>query len=118
MDALTTFIQMFVAPAGAGAVSSLVLEQIPAFQGLTSTMKSIVAKVTAAVVALSAYALLTYVPKEYLISIVPVFTVIFPFLSGIIASIKMHEKDPFKQTSELTYDATLSTESTNETVSK
>lgn len=88
------FLTWLASSAGAGAALSFIAERIPAFQKLKPEHKSLIHLAGSLLIALSAYAILTYVPPDVLVSLTPVFQVIAAVVGTWIANQVAHKADP------------------------
>lgn len=79
---------------GAAAVLSFILERIPKFQELTSDVKAWVNLGGTIVIALTGYAVITYVPQSVLDQMAPWFQIIAACVTGWLASQVAHRIDP------------------------
>lgn len=91
---LTQFLTWLGTAAGAAAALSFIAERIPAFQTLTAEVKGYIMLGGSAVLALGAYAVLTYVPPDTLAQLAPWFQVIYGVVAAWIANQVAHKADP------------------------
>jgi hypothetical protein len=88
------FLTWLASAGGAAAVLSFVLERISAFQDLTPDAKSWVNLGGTIVLALGAFAVLTYVPKDVLTQLAPWFQIVAACVTAWLASQVAHRIDP------------------------
>lgn len=91
---LTDFLIWLGSAAGATAFLSFVAERLPAFQALSPQAKSYTMLGGSVVIALAAYAVLTYVPAETLAQLAPVFQVVYGVVAAWLANQFAHKADP------------------------
>jgi len=82
---------------GAGIVLAFVLERIPAFQALTSAAKSWLTLALTVVIALAAWAALTYIPPELMAQVAPIFTVVAGVVVAWLGTQAGHAVDPARK---------------------
>jgi hypothetical protein len=88
------FLVWLATAGGAAATLSFILERIPQFQNLTSDLKSWINLSGTIILALAAYAVLTYVPKETLTLLAPWFQIVAACVTAWLASQVAHKIDP------------------------
>jgi hypothetical protein len=88
------FLVWLTTSAGYSAAFSFVAERVPAFQKLSSQAKSIATFIGPLAIALSAYAILTYVPPETLEAVKPIFLLVSGVLGSWVANQLAHGADP------------------------
>lgn len=88
------FVTFLASAGGASAAMAFLFERIPAFQALTGERKSLVVLAGSLVIALAAWAVLTFVPPATLAQIAPVFQIVYGVVGTWIASQFSHAADP------------------------
>lgn len=91
---LTQFLTWLITSAGASAVASFLLERWPAFQRQPSDSKPWIVYIASVALALTAYAVQTYVPAAVLAQLQPVFVIIAGLTVPFVASQFAHAQDP------------------------
>ena len=94
MTDMVQFLTWLASAGGAAATLSFILERIPQFQDLDSNYKSWVNLGGTIVLALSAFAVLTYVPAATLALLAPWFKVVAACVVAWLASQVAHTVDP------------------------
>ena len=93
MDA-QQFLTWLAVGGGYSAVLAFISERIPAFQALTPSNKQLFHLVGSLVIALAAYAALTYIPAAQLDALKPYFVVVSGVLGTWMAGQVAHNSDP------------------------
>lgn len=91
---LTQFLTWLASAAGAAAALSFVAERVPAFQQLSADLKGYVMLAGSILLALAAYAVLTFVPADQLAQLAPWFQVLYGVVAAWIANQVAHKADP------------------------
>lgn len=91
---LMQFLTWLASAAGATAFLSFVAERIPAFQTLSAGAKGYVMLGGSIVIALAAFAVITYVPPAVLDQLKPWFQVVYGVVAAWLASQFAHKADP------------------------
>lgn len=91
---LTQFLTWLASAAGATAFLSFVAERIPAFQALSASAKGYVMLGGSIVLAMIAFAILTYVPPAALEQLKPWFQVLYGVIAAWLANQFAHKADP------------------------
>jgi len=93
MDA-QQFLTWLLSAGGYSAALAFITERIPAFQKLTPANKQLFHLVGSLIIALAAYAALTYLPKETLDAAKPFFVIISGVLGTWMTGQIAHNADP------------------------
>lgn len=89
---------LWLAMSGGAAIAvSWIAEQIPQFQNLTATAKRWTMFGGSALMAIGAYAILTYVPAELLSQIAPYFAIVAGLFGTFFLNQVAHVNDPNKK---------------------
>lgn len=91
---LPEFLTWLASAVGATVALSFVAERIPAFGALTPEVKGYVMLGGSAVLALTAYAVLNFVPADTLAQLAPWFQVVYGVVAAWIANQVAHKADP------------------------
>lgn len=91
---IVQFLTFLASAGGASAALSFIAERIPAFQKLTSPNKALIHLCGSLSIALTAYAVLTYVPAETLSQLAPYFQIAYGVVGTWIANQVAHTHDP------------------------
>lgn len=91
---LTQFITWLASSAGASAVAAFLLERLPVFQAQPPARKPWIVYLVSVALALTAYAVQTYVPAEALAQLAPVFAIIAALTVPFVATQLAHANDP------------------------
>jgi len=94
---LIDFLTWVASSGGAAVLLAFVLERIPAFQALAGEVKSWLTLGLTIVLALGAYAILTYVPAGILAALAPWFAVVGAVVTTWLAAQGAHAVDPARK---------------------
>lgn len=90
---LMSFLSWLVTSAGAGSVSSWILERLPAFQALSSSAKKAWAFASSSALAIGSFLVIQFVPAETLQAIAPYFAIVASMFASAFASEAFHRFD-------------------------
>ena len=88
------FLAWLTSAGGAAALLSFVLERIDAWHGLSSNVRAWITLAGTILIALGAYAVITYVPKDILDQLAPWFQIVAACITAWLASQAAHTIDP------------------------
>lgn len=91
---LQQFLIWLTTSAGYSGALSFIAERIPAFQKLSPGAKSFVHLAGSLAIVLTAYAVMTYVPKETLEAVKPIFLLMSTVVGSWITNQLAHGADP------------------------
>lgn len=94
---LVEFLTWLATGGGAAVGLAFILERWPKFQSFTVVQKSLGTLLGTTLVALLAYVVLTYVPKEILNQIAPYFMVVAGVVTTWLSSQMGHAVDPLRK---------------------
>ena len=94
---LQEFLTFIVSSGGNAIIASWILERIPWYQGLAAQMKQWVYFAGVLGLAVIGYVVLTYVPKETLDSLAPIFALIYASFGSVFVGSAFHKVDKLKQ---------------------
>ena len=91
---INDFLVFLASAGGASAALSFIAERLPAFQTLAAGTKALVHLGGSLLIALGAWAVLTYVPADQLAQLAPVFQVVYGIVGAWMANQVAHSQDP------------------------
>ncbi len=91
---ITEFFTFLAGAGGASAAAALIAERLSVFQNLDAGQKSVVMLGLSLLIALAAYAILTYVPQAELQRLAPLFQIIYGVAGTWLAGQIAHRADP------------------------
>ena len=91
---LQEFLIWLTTSAGYSGALSFIAERLPSFQKLSPTAKSLIHLGGSLAIVLIAYAVLTYVPKEQLEAVKPIFLLVSTVVGSWVTNQLAHGADP------------------------